>query len=164
MAFIDIFLITGLPRILLSLTLGKWVPALRLKRYLRRHRKRQTNEEAVTSYFFNWRWISNIVGTPTCLDPLIAALLVSHSELRLFLFLFDMRIDNLFPFTHIFKGPFPELNDSNAVLPDVSLDHGPILLHGRPPRGHTIFLLSIINFNFPLIQIHDYVIVHTRLQ
>jgi hypothetical protein len=50
-------------------------------------------------------WISNIPGNPTCLDHLVTVLL----------------------------GPYPEMNDFNAILTGVPLD-GPVLLHGVSPK------------------------------
>mmetsp|Transcript_9081 Transcript_9081/g.11901 ORF Transcript_9081/g.11901 Transcript_9081/m.11901 type:complete len:453 (+) Transcript_9081:109-1467(+) len=51
------------------------------------------------------RWISNIPGNPTSLDHLTAA----------------------------FFGPYPEMNDFNAVLAGVPLKDGPVLLEGLAP-------------------------------
>jgi hypothetical protein len=74
---------SGAGRILLSLTLGRrLIPALRVR-----------------------RWISNIPGNPSSLDPLLCA----------------------------FFGPYPEQNDFNSVLPGLRLDEGPVLLRGFPP-------------------------------
>ena len=98
--FMNFLVYSGAARIFLGMLLGRRLPFLRIK-----------------------KWISNIPGNPSCLDPLLCA----------------------------FIGPFPELNDFNSVLPGLRLDQGCVLLHGVPPRCRCMYLPRMTLVELPLI-------------